>query len=214
MSNDGFPEVPEQLIFRDLATEGDYNVLARLSVDKQCVIELGSFIGGSALAMLPQIKQAGGHLYCFDHFQGNVDDPATTFDSWEVIPSVFLKRVVEFKDDVTLVVGKVTTARLFPKHMADMAFIDASHTYKDVMADIRTALHLVKPGGIICGHDYIKHYVDCDPVLMEEHSESKDGGFEGVGYGVIRAVYEVFGTPCHEGAVWWTTVADRYVLNQ
>ena len=50
----------EQIIVSDLATEGDYDVLRRLSTGKKCVFEFGSFIGGSALAMLPQIKEAGG----------------------------------------------------------------------------------------------------------------------------------------------------------
>ncbi len=191
------------IVLNDLATQQDYRVLQQLSVGKRFVFEFGSFIGGSALAMLPQIKETDGQLICIDHFLGNEGDPNTKEVPGEILVGAFLTRIREYRDIVTLIVGHTRQAYLYPQGIADMVFIDASHSYKDVIDDIRIAIHLTKRGGVICGHDYIKHYDECDPSLMSQYSESIDGGFEGVGYGVIRAVHEFFGRPNHEAAVWW-----------
>lgn len=36
----------------------------------------------------------------------------------------------------------------------DLVFIDGDHTYTQVKADIQSWLPHIKPGGILCGHDY------------------------------------------------------------
>jgi predicted O-methyltransferase YrrM len=36
----------------------------------------------------------------------------------------------------------------------DMVFIDGDHRYETVVKDIKKAFELLKPGGLICGHDY------------------------------------------------------------
>ena len=45
----------ERLVLYDLATEQDYKILRDLSVGKKVVFEFGTFIGGSALAMVPHV---------------------------------------------------------------------------------------------------------------------------------------------------------------
>ncbi|MDB5387661.1 MAG: hypothetical protein JWM11_3307 [Planctomycetaceae bacterium] len=65
----------------------------------------------------------------------------------------------------------------------DSVFIDGSHEYEHVMADIQAWRALVKPGGLICGHDYWPP----DP-------------------GVMRAVNEVFGQEFEvvtNTRLWW-----------
>jgi hypothetical protein len=37
---------------------------------------------------------------------------------------------------------------------ADSIFIDADHTYESGIADLTRAASMLKPGGLICGHDY------------------------------------------------------------
>lgn len=39
----------------------------------------------------------------------------------------------------------------------DMVYIDAQHNYKDVKEDIAMWWTIVRPGGLLCGHDYLAH---------------------------------------------------------
>lgn len=45
-------------------------------------------------------------------------------------------------------------AKDFANMSLDFAFIDADHNYMSVRQDIHTWLPKIKPGGILCGHDY------------------------------------------------------------
>ena len=157
--------------------------------------------------MLPQIVEAEGHLYCIDHFLGNPEDEETAHPR-AMIVSGFLFRVDHYRDYVTLIIGEIECALNFPPAFADLVFIDASHSYNAVRRDIQTALHLIKPGGVLCGHDYIKHLEDCNPSLTEKYANTPSGGHGGVSYGVIKAVNDVLGRPEHESktAIWWKTI--------
>ncbi len=185
-------------------TPGDYDILRELSTGKEIIFEFGSHIGGSALAMLPQIVEAKGHLYCFDHFKGNPNDEATEAPPGEVL-AAFVDRTMSYRDHVTIVVGDISEVFNFPRFFADMVFIDADHVYDAVCHDIKAALHVTKPGGIISGHDYIKHLDECDPELVEQYATIEGGGSGGVCYGVIKAVNDILGKPEHRSgtAVWW-----------
>ena len=54
----------------------------------------------------------------------------------------------------------------------DMLYIDGVHTYDQVKKDIENYKSIVKPGGLICGHDYCPAF-----------------------QGVMDAVDEAFGKP-------------------
>jgi len=40
----------------------------------------------------------------------------------------------------------------------DLVFIDAMHNYEEGKADILAWMPKVRPGGILCGHDYTRHH--------------------------------------------------------
>jgi len=48
----------------------------------------------------------------------------------------------------------VEAAREISDQSLDFVFIDADHSYKGVTTDIKAWLRKVKPGGLLCGHDY------------------------------------------------------------
>lgn len=65
----------------------------------------------------------------------------------------------------------------------DVLYIDADHTYDAVKADIDAWWPKVRPGGILCGHDYMRYKLGC-----------------GVTFGVVEAVNEFVqrnGLPLH-----------------
>lgn len=41
-----------------------------------------------------------------------------------------------------------------PRHSLDWVYIDTDHTYQTTVAELSAALHAVRPGGVIAGHDY------------------------------------------------------------
>ncbi len=50
-------------------------------------------------------------------------------------------------------------ARIFERETLDFVWIDGEHSYEAVMADIRVWWPLVKRGGALAGHDYVKRSV-------------------------------------------------------
>jgi hypothetical protein len=66
-------------------------------------------------------------------------------------------------------------ATIIPECSLDFVYIDAIHTYEACIADIKAWWPLVRPGGILAGHDYKEKKTD-------------------VKYGVIKAVKEFMGT--------------------
>lgn len=45
----------------------------------------------------------------------------------------------------------------FKEASLDAVYIDASHDYKDVLDDLRAWRRIIKPGGVILGHDYTRN---------------------------------------------------------
>jgi len=77
-------------------------------------------------------------------------------------------------------------AELIPEPL-DFIYIDGSHKYDHVVFDIQEAEKAVKPGGVICGHDY-------HPVGSPREHE----------FGVGRAVRDYFGgRALNGGKDWW-----------
>jgi len=57
--------------------------------------------------------------------------------------------------------SSVDAAAQFPDHSLDFVFIDADHTYDGCMADIKAWAPKIRPGGLLCGHDYMNTDYPC-----------------------------------------------------
>jgi len=95
--------------------------------------------------------------------------------------------VLRFMDDPrvkVLRIGSTDAAKLFTTNHPDWVYIDAGHTYENVIADLNAWSEVVAVGGCIMGHDYT------------ESQRAKD-----LGFGVVAAVDDF----CKRGE--WSMVA-------
>ena len=65
---------------------------------------------------------------------------------------------------VAMRMDSVKASEAFSDGSLDFVFLDADHSYKGVKRDIEAWLPKVKPGGLLCGHDYANKN---DPCGME-----------------------------------------------
>lgn len=152
---------------------------------KLIVVELGSWVGHSAIAMAQALQRdycTDFTIYCVDNFLGGneVQRQAAKGDAaW----LAFQKNTAGYRIEVcrgdTVEIGKLWDG---PK--IDVLYVDADHSYEGCKADIETWFPHVADGGVIVGHDY-----NC---LFD---------------GVKRAVHEIFGWDGRvytENSVWVT----------
>lgn len=139
---------------------------AQLTGPSSKIIEVGVFLGRSALALADN-SDWGSVIYCVDPYASYNDEgvqKTVEADSWDGVyeqarhnlyyPYGNLEtsnRVVFFREP------SARAALRFRDHTIDMVFIDGDHSYRSVLNDITAWERAVKPGGLICGHDYNVH---------------------------------------------------------
>jgi hypothetical protein len=125
------------------------------------IVEIGSFVGRTALAMA---SPGNSLVHCVDTWAGNPSDPVGSvvksknpdvlcFD--ERLFKTFCKNVGPklYKTILPCVGLSSTYASVWPLK-ADIIFIDADHSYESVKEDILAWKRHVRDGGILCGHDF------------------------------------------------------------
>jgi predicted O-methyltransferase YrrM len=123
------------------------------------VLELGTWTGTSAKAWLQGKCE---HLTCVDHFKGQPGNysymPACETEiGREAIKNELYANLSDFAGRWNLIEGQTSLVLpTLPLESFDVVFIDADHREGPVMRDIKAALTLVKPGGLICGHDFFE----------------------------------------------------------
>lgn len=131
-------------------TDRELRWLADVASRCRTIIEVGSFRGRSTIAMA---ANSDATIWCVDTWDtaqegrliGDTDFVHFLRNTWP-----YRKQIIPIRLDA----AKAATLLQEKKIQAGLVFIDASHDYNSVAADIRNYRPLVKDGGILAGHDY------------------------------------------------------------
>jgi predicted O-methyltransferase YrrM len=153
---------------RALETEGwmttrELMYLASVAAYKNRAVEVGSWQGRSTLAIAENMRglaESYGSMHrvmAVDTWQGSPEHKqmlAEKGGDW--LLSQFIKNIDGIENVDVYVGTSLEAAALLAKYKmtCDLIFLDASHDYDSVKADILAWTPLLAEGGILCGHDY------------------------------------------------------------
>jgi|SRR5580765_3152820 len=133
------------------------HVLALLENHRPMVcVELGSWMGSSAIPVARLIKQWGGHLTCVDVWGSeqvtyNYEPELNTADR-------FLRNIVAagVEENVHMIQARTDVAALVwqGRPPIDYLYIDADHSYEGCKSDLELWWPHLREGGLIAGDDY------------------------------------------------------------
>lgn len=124
------------------------------------MLEIGSYVGDSTEIFAKRFDQ----VHCVDPWRNGYDekDAASYKHDMKIIEAQFdelckkydniKKHKYSSKEFYETYCDLYSNTEL--EHKFDMIYIDGLHTYEGVKSDREMYIHLVKPGGWLCGHDY------------------------------------------------------------
>lgn len=122
--------------------QGLRDLTAALDLHDARGVEVGSYAGESAVILAASGKFRV--LTCVDAWVPTHADGEEAFDAVAAAHPVIRK----------LKMTSLEAAAAFVDRSLDFVYIDASHRYADVVADIMTWRAKIRRGGYIAGHDY------------------------------------------------------------
>jgi predicted O-methyltransferase YrrM len=120
----------------------------------QTLVEIGSYLGASALALAAGLRGAGNaaaRIYCIDTWENTAmtEGSRDTFAEFARHTAPFASRIEPVRGWSTDVAGT-----LLPRlGLIDLLFIDGDHSYEGVLADWRTYSPALAPGATLVFHD-------------------------------------------------------------
>lgn len=119
------------------------------------ILEVGSWQGRSTHALL---SGCAGTVTAVDHFGGSPED-LHSFTGGDGTYQTFMRNCGGFPNVEVLRMDSVSASSQFGPQILDMIFLDGSHTFYSVLADLRAWSPKLVPGGLLCGHDADKRGV-------------------------------------------------------
>jgi predicted O-methyltransferase YrrM len=154
--------------------------LAEQAAKYQVICEVGCWRGKSTTCLA---DNTSGVVYAVDHWKGSTEhqpvDEEKLYQMFvdQMAPYISSGKVIPIRMDSPAAAAQLASQGI----TFDMVFIDASHEYEAVCADINAWKPLIKPGGLFCGHD--------------------------AGYGPVEnAVNDLLPGNRHEGSMWVITI--------
>ena len=127
--------------------------LAEQANTRKLCVEIGSWKGTTAVALA---ANTSGTVYAVDTFEGSVGEEqhqklAEKPKEW--LFEEFSRNTAGLNNLVVVRATSLEAAKQLSHLRFDLIFLDASHDYDSVKADLLAWLPLLAPGGIISGHD-------------------------------------------------------------
>jgi predicted O-methyltransferase YrrM len=120
---------------------------------KVCV-ELGVWMGKSAIPVARSIRRWGGTLTCVDTWTGNVDGQPMLSSPWMLANCARNLMEAGVNASVRLIPARTVEAAGQWSGLIDYLYIDADHSYEGCSLDLFTWVPFVRKGGLIVGDDY------------------------------------------------------------
>lgn len=116
-------------------------------------VELGTWMGASAIPVARLIRRWRGTLTCIDTWTGDVA-PVEGTAPWMLTSCARNLYEAGVSSTVRLVPSTTLDAAAWWTTPIDCLYVDADHRYEAVLADLRAWVPHVAPGGLIVGDDY------------------------------------------------------------
>lgn len=136
-------------------TESELTLIEQLAnqvPENGVIVEVGSYLGLSASAWAtchPSVK-----VYCIDKF--HIDNQLEMF-----------KNNTSRWPNIIPIKGNSPFEIEYPGDPIDIFFLDGAHVNPSDVDNINFFLPMIKPGGLLCGHDYIKDIRDYFPFVRK-----------------------------------------------
>lgn len=123
----------------------------------RCVVELGSWLGQSAIAMARSVRRWGGTVTCIDTWAGQLDEHGGSDGGNSPLMLLSCARSMVqagVSASVRLIPATTQDAAQHWNQPIDFLYVDADHSHDGVLADLEAWASFVVPGGVIAGDDY------------------------------------------------------------
>lgn len=166
--------IPQSILDRAMSIPGwftrrECEWLWTEALDHTVILEIGCWLGRttSILTSMPD-----GITYSVDHFLGSPGENQNLYENVANHPDARQRIINQFKQlhKVALDSGQLFLLEadnrsaywaldiILRHRKLDMAFIDGGHDHESVRCDINNCLRLLRPGGLLCGHDHNAGY--------------------------------------------------------
>jgi predicted O-methyltransferase YrrM len=153
-------------------TAEELDWLSEKAAYHQRIVEIGCWAGRSTRALA---ERTSGEVYAVDTWNGlgaageqqTIHQKLLQGKSDDWLLGEFKANTADLKNIHILQMTSLEAARKLAGQKFDMVFIDASHDYGNVKADILAWRPLLSAGGLLCGHDYVQSWPDVGRAVDE-----------------------------------------------
>lgn len=146
-------------------SESEMEYIATIAAKSKVIVEIGSYKGRSTLALA---QNTDGIVYAVDHWEGSPEHQSELanypkgwlFDEFTVNMEGITNVHPISRSSVQTAVWFKSTGKT-----ADFVFVDGSHDFANVKADIEAWLPILSDGGIMAGHDFGDGWPDVEKAV-------------------------------------------------